>query len=103
MPYVNKPRPYKKEYQQQKARKEKKARAARERARYAMDKAGVDRTGKDIDHKKPLSKGGSNKKSNLRLVKPSKNRSFSRNSDHTVKVNKPKKKTTKKRTTKKKK
>jgi 5-methylcytosine-specific restriction endonuclease McrA len=68
-----------------------------------MDKAGVDRKGKDIDHKKPLSKGGSNKKSNLRLVKPSKNRSFSRNSDHTVKVNKPKKKTTKKRTTKKKK
>ena len=103
MPYVNKPRPYKKEYQQQKARKEEKARAARERARYAMDKEGVDRTGKDIDHKKPLSKGGSNKRSNLRLVKPSKNRSFSRNSDHTVKVNKPKKKTTKKRTTKKKK
>ena len=79
MPYVNKKRPYKKEYQQQKARKEQKRRNARERARYAMDKEGVDRKGKDIDHKKPLSKGGSNKKSNLRLVKPSKNRSFSRN------------------------
>ena len=75
MPYVNKKRPYKKEYQQQKARKEQKRRNARERARYAMDKEGVDRKGKDIDHKKPLSKGGSNKKSNLRLVKPSKNRS----------------------------
>ena len=99
MAYVNKPRPYKKEYQQQKARDEKKLRAARARARYALDKAGVDRKGKDIDHKKPLSKGGSNKRSNLKLVKPSKNRSFSRNSDHTVKVNKPKKK----RTTKKKK
>jgi|TARA_R110000824_G_scaffold368371_3_gene557671 5-methylcytosine-specific restriction endonuclease McrA len=99
MPYVNKKRPYKKEYQQEKARKEKKARAARARARYALDKDGVDRKGKDIDHKKPLSKGGSNKRSNLRLVKPSSNRSFSRNSDHTVKTNKPKKK----RTTKKKK
>ena len=97
MPYVNKPRPYKKEYQQQKVRDEKKLRAARERARYAMDKAGVDRKGKDIDHKRPLSKGGSNKRSNLRLVKPSSNRSFSRNSDHTVKVNKPKKKRTTKK------
>jgi|TARA_R110000787_G_scaffold53219_1_gene124812 5-methylcytosine-specific restriction endonuclease McrA len=97
MPYVNKPRPYKKEYQQQKVRDEKKSRAARERARYAMDKAGVDRKGKDIDHKRPLSKGGSNKRSNLRLVKPSSNRSFSRNSDHTVKVNKPKKKRTTKK------
>ena len=49
-------------------------------------------------------KAGTNKKSNLRLVKPSKNRSFSRNSDHTVKKNTPKKKrVTKKRTTKKKK
>jgi|TARA_R110000737_G_scaffold67967_2_gene96071 5-methylcytosine-specific restriction endonuclease McrA len=92
MAYVNKPRPYKKEYQQQKDRDEKKLRAARARARYALDKAGVDRKGKDIDHKKPLSKGGSNKRSNLKLVKPSKNRSFSRNSDHTVKVNKPKNK-----------
>lgn len=91
MPYVNKPRPYKKEWQQQKARNEKPARAARERARYEMDKNGVDRTGKDIDHKKPLSKGGTNAPSNLKLTSPSKNRSFSRNSDHTVKKNKPKK------------
>ena len=32
MPYVNKPRPYKKEWKQQKERDEKPARAARERA-----------------------------------------------------------------------
>lgn len=38
MPYVNKPRPYKKEYKQQKARNEKKSRAARARARYKIDK-----------------------------------------------------------------
>lgn len=30
--------------------------------------------GKDVDHKKPLSKGGSNKKSNRRLISASKNR-----------------------------
>lgn len=91
MPYVNKKRPYRKEYQQQLARGEQPARNARERARYAMDAQGVDRTGKDIDHVKPLSKGGTNAKSNLKLKTPSANRSFTRNSDHTVKRNKPKK------------
>lgn len=91
MPYVNKPRPYKKEYQQQLARGEGPTRRKREQARALYDKEGIDRTGKDIDHKVPLSKGGSTGKSNLRLKAPSANRSFSRNSDHTVKVNKPKK------------
>ena len=101
MPYVNKPRPYKKEYQQQKTRGESETRNARERARYAVDKTGVDknnngkadrREGKDIDHVVPLSKGGTNSKSNLKIKSASANRSYSRNSDHTVKVNKPKKK-----------
>jgi len=70
MPYVNKPRPYKKEYEQQKARGEHENRMERQRARRAMDKAGKDankngkadkREGKDIAHKKALSNGGSNK------------------------------------------
>jgi hypothetical protein len=96
MPYVNKSRPYKKEWEQQKDRDEKKLRATRERARYHMDKNGTDnnkngkadrREGRDIDHIQPLSKGGTNSKSNLRVVKPSTNRSFSRNSDKTVKKN----------------
>lgn len=69
MPYKNKPRPYKKEYQQQKARGEHADRMERQRARRAMDKTGKDangngkadkREGKDIAHKKPLSRGGSN-------------------------------------------
>jgi len=94
MPYVNKPRPYKKEYQQQldRGEKEASARRKRENARDLYDRMGIDREGKDIDHKRPLSKGGSTSKSNLRLEAPSTNRSFTRNSDHTVKKNKPKKK-----------
>jgi len=92
MPYVNKPRPYQKEYQQQLDRNELPTRRKREQARDLYDKEGIDRKGKDIDHKRPLSKGGSTAKGNLQLKAPSANRSFSRNSDHTVKVNKPKKK-----------
>ena len=70
MPYKNKPRPYKKEYEQQKARGEHANRMERQRARRAVDKTGKDannngkadkREGKDIAHKKALSKGGSNK------------------------------------------
>jgi hypothetical protein len=41
--------------------------------------------GKDVDHKKPLSKGGTNAPSNLRVVEASKNRSFSRNSNSSLK------------------
>lgn len=45
----------------------------RQRARRMYDAAGIDRTGKDIDHKKPIRKGGKSVKSNLRLRDPSKN------------------------------
>lgn len=41
--------------------------------------------GKDLDHIRPLSKGGSNSKGNTRVVSASTNRSFSRNSDSSVK------------------
>jgi len=88
MPYVNKARPYKKEYEQQVARGEHPLRMERQKARRAMDAKGVSRVGKDIDHKKPLSKGGSNSMANLILRSPSSNRSFSRNSDHSVRSNK---------------
>lgn len=73
MPYTKKPRPYKKEYEQQKERGEHENRMERQRARRAMDKKGVDRKGKDVAHKKPLSKGGSNG-DGVRLQSPSKNR-----------------------------
>jgi 5-methylcytosine-specific restriction endonuclease McrA len=89
MPYVNKPRPYKKEYSQQLDRGEGPSREKRREARAIYDKAGINRTGKDIDHKVPLSKGGGTK-GNLKLTSPSANRSFSRKSNHSVKNNVPK-------------
>lgn len=92
MPYTKTPRPYKHEYQMQLKRGEHEARMDRQRARNEMDKKGINRAGKDIDHSVPLSKGGTNAPSNLKLKSPSANRSFSRNSDHTVKTNKPKNK-----------
>ena len=39
----------------------------RQRARRAYDKKGIDRTGLDIDHIKPLRKGGKSTPGNLRL------------------------------------
>jgi hypothetical protein len=84
MPYVNKPRPYKKEYQQQKERGEHDNRMERQRARRKLDKKGVDRAGKDIAHVKALSKGGSNA-DGVRLESPSKNRAFKRKSDGSMK------------------
>jgi hypothetical protein len=84
MPYTNKPRPYKKEYQQQKSRGEHENRMERQRARRKLDKKGVDRTGKDVAHVKALSKGGSNA-DGVRLESPSKNRAFKRKSDGSMK------------------
>jgi hypothetical protein len=84
MPYVNKARPYKKEYEQQKNRGELPNRMERQRARRKLDAKGVDRTGKDVAHVKALSKGGSNKEG-VRLESPHKNRSFPRKSDGSMK------------------
>ena len=84
MPYVNKPRPYKKEYKQQKDRGEHEDRMERQRARRALDKKGVNRKGKDVAHVKALSKGGTNS-DGYKLESPHKNRSFSRNPDGSMK------------------
>jgi hypothetical protein len=45
----------------------------RQRARRLYDKEGIERKGKDIDHIKPLRKGGTSTKSNLRLRSKSAN------------------------------
>lgn len=84
MPYVNKPRPYKKEYEQQVERGEHENRMERQRARRKLDKKGVNRKGKDVAHVKALSKGGSNA-DGVRLEPPSKNRSFRRKSNGAMK------------------
>jgi hypothetical protein len=90
MPYKNPAdRNYKRDYQNQLARGEEPLRKKRRAARDAYDAKGIDRTGRDIDHRVPLSKGGGNGASNLRLKSPEANRSFARNSDHTVKRNAP--------------
>jgi hypothetical protein len=81
MPYTKSPRPYKKEYQQQKERGELADRMERQRARRALDKKGVDRSGKDVAHTKALSNGGTNK-DGIKLESPSRNRSFRRNAGH---------------------
>ena len=45
----------------------------RQRARKEYDKKGIDRTGKDIDHIKPLRKGGKTVPGNTRLRRKSAN------------------------------
>lgn len=84
MPYVNKARPYKKEYKQQVERDEHGNRMERQRARRTYDAKGISRTGKDIAHVKALSKGGSNG-DGTRLQSRSKNRSFPRKSNGAMK------------------
>ena len=77
-------RNYKKDYVTQGARGEHDDRMERQRARREMDAKGVDRAGKDVAHVKALSKGGSNK-TGVKLQAPSKNRSFPRKSDGSMK------------------
>lgn len=82
MPYVNKPRPYKKEYEQyQGTEEQKKNRATRNAARRKATQDGkvTKGDGKDVHHVKALSKGGTNK-NNLKVVPASVNRSFTRDS-----------------------
>jgi hypothetical protein len=74
-------RDYKKEYANYQGRPEQIAnRADRNAARRHMEKKGVVRKGDglDVDHKKPIAKGGGNGGGNLRAVSKSANRSFAR-------------------------
>jgi len=85
MPYVNKPRPYKQEYENYDGtEKVKKKRAERNKARRMMEAAGLVHKGdgKDVDHKTPLSKGGKTVKGNLSVKSAHNNRSYARKSNH---------------------
>jgi len=82
MPYVNKPRPYKKEYEQyQGTEEQKKNRAMRNAARRKAIREGkVSKgDGNDIAHSKAISKGGTNK-TGTKVESKSRNRSFDRDS-----------------------
>jgi hypothetical protein len=67
-------RDYKQEAKTAKARGEHDDRMERQRARRAYDAKGIDRTGKDVSHKKMMKNGGSNA-DGYKLESPSKNRS----------------------------
>ena len=82
------PRNYAQEYANYQGKPEQIAnRAKRNAARREAEKKGLVRKGdgKDIDHKRPLSKGGGNHNGNLRAVPASQNRSFPRNPDGSMK------------------
>jgi hypothetical protein len=77
-------RDYKREYANYQGKPEQiKNRAKRNAARAEMMKAGrVSKgDGKDVDHKTPLSKGGSTGKSNLRVTSVHANRAYKRRKD----------------------
>jgi hypothetical protein len=81
-------RDYKREYEKYHSRPEQiKNRTERTTARRQANAAGITHKGdgKDLDHKVPLSKGGTSSKSNLRVTSASSNRSFSRNKDGSIK------------------
>lgn len=85
-------RDYKREYELQKKRGESgtgsdSGNAQRKRLRRKALKLGMVKPGQDLDHKKPLSKGGSNSLKNARATSPSENRSFPRNKDGSMKSN----------------
>jgi len=83
MPFMtNGKRDYKKQRERYDGKPaQKKKRAARNAARSKLEKEGKGGKGdgKHVDHKRPLSKGGSNKRSNLRVTTAKKNLSHSIN------------------------
>lgn len=88
MPYMtNGKRDYKKQQAYDGKPSVVKDRAKRNSARRMLEEEGkVSKgDGKDVDHKKPLSKGGGNGKSNLRVTSKSSNRSFPRKKNGAMK------------------
>ena len=78
-------RNYRKEYDNyQGTEEQKKNRAERNKARRQAKAKGLNEQGKDVAHVKALSKGGSNA-DGIRLEPASKNRSFKRKSDGSMK------------------
>ncbi len=68
-----------------KRKKQKVNRATRNAAHRDVEKRLGHKTSMDVDHRRALSKGGSNSASNLRVTTASSNRSFARNKDGSMK------------------
>lgn len=89
MPYMtNGKRDYKKERAKYHSKPEQmKNNAERKRARRKLEAEGKvhPHDGKDVDHKKPLKRGGGNGRSNLRVQSRSANRSVSKTSGNRMK------------------
>ena len=85
------PRDYKKENLYKSKPDQIKKRVLRNKARRQAIKDGKAKVGDgtSVEHVKPLSKGGTNGKSNLKIVSRSDNASFDRNSDKSVRRNTP--------------
>lgn len=66
-------RDFKHAYKLQQASGETKDQIERQRARRAYDAAGIDRTGKHIDHKRKIKDGGKSTPGNTRLRSPKAN------------------------------
>jgi hypothetical protein len=64
--------------------------AKRQRDRRKALKLGMVHPGQDLDHKTPLSKGGTETPANWRARTPHENRSYPRNSDGSMIANHPK-------------
>jgi len=89
MPFMtNGKRDYKKQYEKYDGKDSvKKDRAKRNNARRILEREGKVSKGdnKDVDHKKPLSKGGGTSRSNLRVTSKTANRSFPRKKNGAMK------------------
>ncbi len=87
MPYQkNGKRDYETEYEKYHSRPEQiKNRTKRNKARAEMEKERGDLTGKDVGHKNPLIKGGSNDPNNLRVETVHHNRSVAKTKNNKMK------------------
>lgn len=79
-------RNYKQEYKtSQSSETQKKRRALRNKAHRTLERVLGRNIKGDVDHRKPLSKGGSNSRSNLRVQSKHANRSYARTSSGAIK------------------
>lgn len=80
-------RDHKRERETARARGELALNAPRKQARRDLEKEGLVKPfdNRDVDHVKPLSKGGGTGRSNLKAVSAAKNRSFKRKPDGSIK------------------